>query len=78
MPNNGIELTTLFWLLVSFAMNSMNESSGLVLGADAHVSFQLRVSSIVCAIDMIDILGMFTYYAYRTGSFVKAQVELIR
>lgn len=47
-PQNEVLWESLFWGLVPFALNSMQQPAGLICGADADVEFLLRSSPVIC------------------------------
>lgn len=68
---------SILWALVAFALNSMNQPAGCVVGCTTNVSFMLRSSPIVCALDTLMLLAGLIYYRCCSPSLEDAHIRLL-
>lgn len=70
--SNLVSWQTVFWGLAPIAVNSMGQPAGKVCDAPSAIGFWLRVSPIICFLDMLSILYRLVSYTISQGSVSKA------
>lgn len=66
-PQGSVQITgsSMFYGLLTVALNSMSQPTGRICDAPAHINAQLRISPIECSVDTLLMISRFLYHGSR-------------
>ncbi|KAF1826778.1 uncharacterized protein K489DRAFT_429095 [Dissoconium aciculare CBS 342.82] len=67
VESKTVSWSTLFWIIVPIAFNTMTQPGGSVICAIPEVGFALRSSPLICAVDAILLIYQFWQYSWEHG-----------
>lgn len=69
VPVTGLGM---FWALLAIAANTMDQPTGRICDAPAHINFMLRISPIECVLDTVLMIGRLLYYRFTEGTYQRS------